>query len=113
VSDAPAFRVTIDEDEGHVVVSIVGDLDAHRADALDGAIDDALAEERSLVINLRDTTFIGSVGIAGIVRAHRRLSPSGSSVRVIPGRPIHRRIFEVTGLDEIIEIDGGGAAATT
>jgi anti-sigma B factor antagonist len=99
--------VGVTDVDGRTVLEVVGDLDADTSDAFRDIVDQHTAKPRHLVFDLRGTTFIGSLGIGVIVRAHRAVSEHGHDVKVLVDRPLHRKLFEITGLDDIVRVEGG------
>jgi len=81
-----------------------GEFDADSIDEFDRALDEVLvAAPTSLVLDLTDLRFLGSIGLSGFLRA-RSLVDSA----VVHGtRPSVRRTFEVAGLDRFFTfVDG-------
>jgi anti-sigma B factor antagonist len=55
------------------------------------------------IVDLRGLTFIDSSGVSGLLAAARRARDAGSRLICMPGpRPI-QRIFELTGVDTVLE----------
>lgn len=82
-----------------------GDLDAYTAPGLRSDLHGATeAESRLVVVDLTDVTFIDSAGLGALVGAHRRMRESGGRLRIVRPSPLVARAFELTGLDEILEL---------
>lgn len=99
-------------DEGDLVrIAIHGELDLASPAELDPMVEDCIRRQRRLVVDLRGTTFIGSQGVAAILRARRQLGEELGPVTVCIGRDIQRRLFEATGVDRVVRVvdrlDGG------
>lgn len=62
------------------------------------------AGQRRFVVNLRDLTFIDSVGIGEIVRSYTHLSRHGGMLKLCAVGPRVREVLEVTHLDSIIRM---------
>jgi anti-sigma B factor antagonist len=59
--------------------------------------------EREVVVDLADVSFIDASGLGILVGAHRLYTRAGGMFRVrSPQRPVHR-LFEITGLDRVLE----------
>ena len=68
----PPFHIDVRSHNGAVVIAVVGELDIAGARQMQPCIDAALeASAGSLVIDLGDTTFIDSSGIAVLLAAKR------------------------------------------
>ncbi len=101
------FGVDITADGGDVVVAVRGELDVLTAPFLWEQMEPSLAEiTGKLVFDFAELGFIDSMGLGVIVRAHSRLR--GDSVeRQVIVRHLNahaRKVFEVTGLDKVIEV---------
>ena len=102
----PEFEVTVTSQDGVCVVMVSGELD------LDTMVElsTALAVENGLattIIDLRGLTFIDSSGVSGVMAAARRARDTGSRLVCVRGSARIQRIFELTGVDTVLEwVDG-------
>jgi anti-sigma B factor antagonist len=88
-----------------VVVHVGGELDADSSPELSQLIDDAFAAGATQVaVDLTELSFIDSVGLSVLVAGHNRGRSDGVAfeVRNLPSGP--RRIFEITGLLEVLDL---------
>jgi anti-anti-sigma factor len=84
-----------------------GELDLGTAPELEGPLEEAVAANEPLLIDLSDCEFIDSTGIAMIVRAWQRLAEGdGASQRVVicSANEQVRRVLEITGLEHSIPV---------
>ena len=108
--------VTSSDDGSCAILALAGELD------VDGAADlrdrlGRLIPDGPVIVDLRQVSFIDSMGLGVLIAAHQR---SGRSTRlpvvVDPGQDAVRRLFEITNLDRIFAIcdslDQAVAAAT-
>ena len=108
----------IDAASGAVVVTLRGELDAHDAPALKERFRDALtaaSEARSaprVVLDLGAVGFLDSTVLGTIVGAVRRAREAGGDVTVVLPEGPARRIFEITGLEKVVDIQPDRASAT-
>jgi anti-sigma B factor antagonist len=96
------------------LVTLRGELDAHDAPGLRetfaAALDGAEAPA-TVVLDLGQVTFLDSTALGSIVGLLRRVREAGGELRVVlPSAPAVR-IFEITGLDAILETYPTRAAA--
>jgi anti-sigma B factor antagonist len=86
-------------------VLLRGDLDLSTAKQAEQGIEDA---ERSglktVVIDLRGLTFMDSTGLRVIVSADKRARRANRRAVIIQGPAAVRRVFEITRLDERLDI---------
>ena len=105
--DTGEFR--IDEERPNsrtVVLSIYGDADLTAAgelrDRLGEAIDDGPA---ALVLDLSGATFLDSMTLGVFLNGMKRLRAQGGRFRIVAPRKDIRRIFEMTLLDRVFDLD--------
>jgi anti-sigma B factor antagonist len=90
---------------GVVVLRATGDLDAYTAPGLRTELHDATGGDAKLVVvDLTSITFIVSAGLGALVGAHRRMRESGGRLRVVRPPALVARAFELTGLDDVLEL---------
>ena len=89
-----------------VTVKIQGELDHFSAQSvrreLDGLIDDPGVKK--LVLDVKDMSFMDSSGIGVILGRYRTLSQRGGSVAVKNMNPQVKKVFLLTGMDQIIKM---------
>jgi anti-sigma B factor antagonist len=98
----PEFEVTVTSQDGVCVVAVSGELDIDTMAELKAALaaGDGVA---TTVIDLRGLTFIDSSGVSGVMAAARRARDAGSRLACVPGPLPIQRIFELTGVDTVLE----------
>jgi anti-sigma B factor antagonist len=104
----PEFELTVSSDDGVRLVAVSGELDLDTMGELNAAlaVDDGLA---TTVVDLRGLTFIDSSGVSGVMAAARRARDAGERLVCVPGRASIQRVFELTGVDTVLEwVDGPG-----
>jgi anti-sigma B factor antagonist len=100
------FRIAEERADGTLVLSIRGDVDLHVAGELSERLESAVDDGPSaLVIDLTGVTFLDSTTLAVLLRVMKRLRARGGRFRVVVPRNEIRRIFEVTLLDRVFELD--------
>ncbi|MCA1843890.1 MAG: STAS domain-containing protein [Actinobacteria bacterium] len=101
------FGVDVNVDGGDVVVAVRGELDVLTAPFLWEQMEPALeGVTGKLVFDFAGLNFIDSMGLGVIVRASSRLRGEEPQRQVIVQHPnAHaRKVFEITGLDRVIEV---------
>jgi anti-sigma B factor antagonist len=98
---------------GAVTLYLEGELDLQDAEALQRRLDHLQQTYRGrLVIDLRGLDFLGSAGVAVLVRAESYARRDGWVLEIRQGGPQIRRVFEVCGLlDELPFVEGDGRTA--
>lgn len=89
-----------------LLVRLAGELDLGVADKLRLALDKQLSEKRVkyLVLNLSRVTFVDSSGLGVILGRYKRLSPEGGKVVLVGAQPQVKRILELSGLLQIMDV---------
>jgi anti-sigma B factor antagonist len=98
---SPVDIQTIHED-GVVVLRLSGELDSDNADALYQALrDDTRNHPGPLVLDMSGVSFIDSTILSRLLQLRTESVDGGSSLLVRNPSPVVRRVFEITGLDEV------------
>jgi len=80
---------------------VIGDVDLVTAPRLQSAFDHLLRHDQSvLVVDLDGVTFLGSVGLSMLLKAHAMAGPG--RLRVVAATRASRRAIEVTALDQVL-----------
>jgi anti-sigma B factor antagonist len=94
-------------DGGAVLLAVHGDADQHVAADLKQRLSEVIEDGASfLVLDLSGTTFLDSMALGILLSGMKRLRARGGSFRVVVPRADIRRIFEVTLLDRVFDLDG-------
>ena len=87
------------------VVSLSGDLDLSTAKRAEEAIEEAERSSPSvLAVDLRGLSFMDSTGLRVVVSADKRANKANRRLVIIQGPAAVRRVFEITRLDERLDI---------
>jgi anti-anti-sigma factor len=101
----PAFHVEtrIDGSIAHLVLS--GELDLASVQAFEDELRRVEADRpATILVDLGQLGFMDSSGLRALVMADERAHAVGRRLAVIPGPPQVRRVFEITKLDERLEL---------
>ncbi|MDX6642907.1 MAG: anti-sigma factor antagonist [Solirubrobacteraceae bacterium] len=99
------FDLHSETSDANVLVKIRGDLDVQvAARATDALTELEAGEPSSLVIDLREVSFMDSSGMAVIASAHARATAAGRRFAVVAPPAGVRHAFEISGLEEMIPI---------
>ena len=107
----------IDAASGAVIVTLRGELDAHDAPTLKELFGEALAAASEgaaaprVVLDLAAVGFLDSTVLGTIVGVLRRAREAGGDVKVVLPEGPARRIFEITGLEKVVDIRPDRASA--
>jgi anti-anti-sigma factor len=101
-----SFAVQAVQEDGHIRVSVTGDLDITTVDAFEHAIDRAVRHHCDLIVDFTDTTFMGACVLGALADARTRLCPE-AKMTVWPGRQVHRQLLGMFGLDAVVSLVEG------
>jgi anti-sigma B factor antagonist len=94
------------------VIKLPAEVDVSNADQIRRDLTAVVAQGASLVIaDMSSTTFCDSAGVTALVRAVRKANASGAGLRVASSALAVTRVLAITGVDRLIEIYPGVAAA--
>ena len=101
------FRIDEERHEnGTVLLTIHGDADLRVAHQLDNRVSQVIDDGASaLVVDLSATTFLDSMALGILLSGLKRLRARGGRLRLVAPRGEIRRIFEITLLDRVFELD--------
>ncbi len=103
---AGVFRLDQEQVDATVLLSLHGDADLHAAPELRerlARLDDEGVT--ALVVDLSDVTFVDSMALGLLLGTMKRMRSRDGRLRLVVVRPEVRRIFEITLLDRVFEID--------
>jgi anti-anti-sigma factor len=99
------LEIDVQKSDERTLVTLSGDLDASTASLLYDQLSDLEVEDvRHVVLDLAQVTFMDSTGLSVIVTEHKRLQHSGGGLTIFAPPSSVRRLFEITGLDSILDI---------
>jgi anti-sigma B factor antagonist len=96
------------EDPIHATTRVIepqGDIDLATAPKLKAALDAAIdASARFVLVDFEDVAFLDSTGIGVLLSAERKLRARGGKLIVVCDVPLIRRVFEIAGLTDVLNI---------
>ena len=102
------FAAEVAQRDGHVVVIVRGEIDMATADQFEGALQTAMERGGRIEVDLRDTTFMDSTGLAVLVSAHRQLGRAREAIVLREPPRLIRRLLDVSGVAALIDIRSDG-----
>jgi anti-anti-sigma factor len=101
------YSIVVDSDDGTTTIRLGGEIDVAAARGVRVAVADSILDNpppRCLVIDLRDTTFLGSTGINALVLARSAAGFVRATLRVTPGPANVMRVIELCGLQHVLNV---------
>jgi anti-anti-sigma factor len=109
------LTLTTSQEQDGVRVALRGELDLSSALVFDEELKriEDNADSSTLILDLHELKFMDSTGLRLILSAHARARRCGRRVRIVLANRAMRRIFQLTGmLDRLDIVDDGAADAT-
>lgn len=105
MDDAFALNLEFDVDTPDVTVAVSGDLDMLTAPALAGVLNVLVDDGRQrIVIDLAQCGFVDARGVAVFANAAQRATILGGTVTIRSATPLTRRVLDITGVSELVEL---------
>jgi len=97
-----------------VVVTPVGDVNAHSAPELDAKLDELIGQgEQNYVLDLGDVPFMDSSGLGIMVKIFKRIRIGDGDVKLASPTPAIMNILRLTRLERVFDIYEEQEAAVT
>jgi anti-sigma B factor antagonist len=107
--EAPAVSelLSLDIESGTygATVRVSGEIDISTAPNLRECLA-TLVDEPVVAVDLSDVAFVESSGLGVLIAEHKRRSAVGQELVITGSSPLARRVFEITGLDHVPNLDG-------
>lgn len=106
-----ALDLEVVRNGSRITVRLSGEFDISGVRPFHRAVADVeAAPQETLVVDLRDLTFIGAAGLRSLIELHLRSRRDGFSLEVVKGPPLVQRVFALTGVDQRLTMrDDAGA----
>ena len=93
----------VERQSGIATLALSGELDLASADAIDAVANSVIAQERVLVLDLHELSFMDSTGLRLLGRLHNNAERKGHRLLLARISPPVRRILHVAGLVDFFE----------
>lgn len=91
-------------DDGILTLSVSGKLSATTADDFGHAVEEAINETQRLVLDFQDVSYLASSGLRVLISAQKKLEQKKGSMTILHVNSDLKEVFEITGLDELLDI---------
>jgi anti-sigma B factor antagonist len=95
------LQVLVDDRPPNLNIRVAGEIDLGTAPRLKQAVDAYARTAQTLTIDLREVTFIDSMGMAALVRAQHRAVARGGRLQLVAPPERVLAVFRLTRLDRI------------
>jgi anti-anti-sigma factor len=101
----PFFPLPAQTSDRHLIVPLPGEIDLLNAVAVRDALLSAITRGASTVIaDMTRTRFCDAAGCRAVTDAGDRARQLGTRLRAVVSDPAVRRVFRLTGADELVEV---------
>ncbi len=99
------MTIDIRQEAGHLIVRLAGSVQSLDAEELDARVDALLSgAARHIIFDLSALEFIGSAGLAALLRIHRALKDREGSIRLVSPRPLIAELLDLTRVSKLIPV---------
>ena len=92
-------------DRDVALIALTGEFDLAGVQKFEGELSKLEAENPGVVVvDLGGLSFMDSSGLRALVMADQRATKAGRRLAIVPGPPTVRRVFEITQLDERLDL---------
>jgi len=100
------LQILVSHLKEHAYIVLTGELDGATAPFLVRTLVDVNETvEGDLVLDIKKLTFIDSTGLSVFVSQHKNLSAKGRKLVIYAPTAMARRLFQITGLEEVLTIE--------
>jgi anti-sigma B factor antagonist len=97
------LSLAIESEGSSTTVRVGGEIDLDTAPQLRECL---VALAGDVVVDLTDVSFVDSQAIGLLIAEHRRRKEAGARLVVRGSSPMTLRTFELTGVDQVLDLDG-------
>jgi anti-anti-sigma factor len=98
------FDVDVQELGSAAQVRLSGEIDLAAVEAIETALAPLEERHRTLILDLREVTFLDSTGLRAIVSADARARKNGVELKIVRGPERIQKILYLAGLDKILPL---------
>ena len=99
------MEVSVSTEDGRSVVRLVGEVDTYTVPDVRAAFERvSLTPGGTVVVDLREVTFIDSSGLGAVIGLYHRARESGARLRLVCDG-VSLRLVRLTRLDQVIDVD--------
>jgi anti-anti-sigma factor len=98
------FEIGVEEHESSALVRLGGEIDLGAVKAIETALLPLEDRFPTLILDLREVTFLDSTGLRAIVSADARARKNGVELKIVRGPERVQKILYLAGLDKILPL---------
>ena len=98
------MKIEKTRNSSELTIAVEGRIDAKTAPELESVLDEALDGVTGLTFDLKQVTYISSAGLRVFLKVQKQMNAHGK-MKVINANEALMEIFEVTGFNDILNIE--------
>ena len=98
------FDIRVEERDGHALVGLCGEFDLAAVEAVETALKPVEAQFSTVILDLREVSFLDSTGLRAIVSADARAREKGFELKIVRGSEEVQKLLYLAGLDKILPL---------
>ena len=100
------IQVTYDARDNKILAQMEGDLDLNSVNELKRVMDEAISTNKTDVsVDCAELRYIDSTGLGVLVSILKKVKEYGGKMQILELKPYLFKIFDVTGLTNVFEIE--------
>ncbi|SHG31864.1 STAS domain-containing protein [Ornithinibacillus halophilus] len=100
------ISINVKEENEKVVINVSGEIDVFTAPQLKEKIIPLVsAENAEVIVDFKDVNYMDSTGLGVLINAYKATKVNNSHIKIINLQDRVYRIFTITGLDEVMDIN--------
>ena len=100
------MQLARDVRDGWCVVAVRGRADSETADELEDGLRQAIAQHPKVAADFAAVDYISSAGLRAVLQAARAAEEHNAEFAICQPRPSVKKVFDMSGLDQILQIRG-------
>lgn len=99
------FDKKIEANDNTQTVKLIGDLDVYSEDDFKSFIDEEIDTNKDLIIDLSDLEYLDSTGLGMFMIIYKMQESNGKSVKVVNAKENIKKLFKITDLTELFDME--------
>ena len=99
------LEITLTEEGNQSIIALAGEIDAYTVTNLKETFDSVTKKEgQEVIVDLEHVTYMDSTGLGVFIGALKSAKESDSELKLVNIQDRVYRLFQITGLDEIMDV---------
>jgi anti-sigma B factor antagonist len=105
LSSSNGFRIAVEPDRERITLHVVGEIDIATAGDMEDPLLDLLDSGfETIVLDLREVTFLDSSGIRVLINSHQYAQERAARLSILVGTSRSREVLELSGAIDHLDI---------